>query len=190
MLSIFISHSHKDVELVRRLIALLRSSLNLPSKEIRATSLDGFRLPGGANTADRLRHEVQEAKVLIGIISISSLNSTYVIFELGARWGSGKPMVPLLVSDVDLDLLAEPLQEMNALSCRSSAQLYQLVEDIAGYLGVPVDSAAAYQEYVEDIVNFCEDPSSSEKEELERAAARTVTAALAGIAKVRRSDDE
>lgn len=36
MISVFISHSHEDVELVKRLIALLRSALNiLPARFVR-----------------------------------------------------------------------------------------------------------------------------------------------------------
>ena len=130
MVSVFISHSHEDAELVRRLITLLRSALNLPSTEILATSVDGFRLPGGANVDERLRVEVQGAKVLVGVISNASLASAFVTFELGARWGSGRPMVPLLASDADRGSLPGPLKGVNALSCQSSAQLHQFVEEM------------------------------------------------------------
>jgi hypothetical protein len=151
VISVFISHSHQDVDLVKLLIDLLRSALNLPSSQIRATSVDGFRLPGGANTTEQLRFEVQSAKVLVGIISQASLKSAYVTFELGARWGSGKPMIPLLTPDVGPESLAGPLQGINALSCRSSAQLHQFVEEMAGHLNVALDRPAAYQKCVDDI---------------------------------------
>jgi hypothetical protein len=154
MVSVFISHSHQDIELVKRLINLLRSALNLQSKEIRATSVDGFRLPGGSNTAEQLRTEVQGAKVLIGVISNSSLKSAYVIFELGARWGSGKPMVPLLASGTSPNSLEGPLQGINVLSCRSSAQLHQFVEEMASHLNLSLDRPAAYQEYLDQVVEI------------------------------------
>src|SRR3954454_8688962 len=152
VISVFISHSHQDADLVKRLIVLLRSALNLPSSQIRATSVDGFRLPGGANTTEQLRVEVQSAKVLVGVISRASLSSAYVTFELGARWGSGKPMIPLLAPDVGPDLLAGPLQGINALSCQSSAQLHQFVEEMARHLSVALDRPAAYQKCVDDII--------------------------------------
>jgi len=154
VISVFISHSHQDADLVKSLIFLLRSALNLPSSQLRATSVDGFRLPGGANTTEQLRLEVQSAKVLVGIISQASLKSAYVTFELGARWGSGKPMIPLLASDVGPDSLAGPLQGINALSCRSSAQLHQFVEEMAEHLGVALDRPAAYQKCVDDIIEL------------------------------------
>lgn len=169
MISVFISHSHQDGELVKRLITLLGSALNLPSNQIRATSVDGFRLPGGSNTNEQLRAEVQDAKVLIGVISSSSLKSAYVTFELGARWGSGKPMVPLLAPDVSPDLLAGPLQGINALSCRPAAQLYQLVEEMADHLSLPLDRPAAYQNCVDEIVAFSNGPGKAAKREVEPA---------------------
>jgi len=152
VISVFISHSHLDADLVKDLIVLLRSALNLPSSQIRATSVDGFRLPGGANTAEQLRLEVQSAKVLVGIISRTSLKSAYVTFELGARWGSGKPMIPLLAPDVGVDSLSGPLQGINALSCQSSAQLHQFVEEMAGHLNLALDRSAAYQKCVDEIL--------------------------------------
>jgi hypothetical protein len=151
MISVFISHSHHDGALVELLIDLLRAALNLPSQEIRATSVDGFRLPGGSNTDEQLKREVQDATVLIGVISVASLQSAYVMFELGARWGAEKPMIPLLV-DVEAEVLGGPLKGLNTLSCRSSAQLHQLVEEIAGHLGMNLDRAAVYQKYVEKIL--------------------------------------
>jgi len=154
VLSVFISHSHDDAELVKRLIILLRSALNLPSQQIRATSVDGFRLPGGSNTTEQLRVEVQEAAVLIGLISKSSLQSAFVIFELGARWGSGKPMIPLLAPDMEPKFLVGPLKEINALKYNSPAQIHQLVEDMARHLGVEIDRPAAYQKCIDEMVQL------------------------------------
>jgi DNA-binding Lrp family transcriptional regulator len=151
MVGIFISHSHHDVELVQQLIELLRAAFNLNSRQIRATSVDGFRLAGGSSTDEQLRAEIHGSKVLIGLISNSSLRSAYVTFELGARWGSGKPMIPLLAPDVGPEALEGPLKNINALSCKSAAQLHQLVEDVATHLGTSPDRAAAYANYVTKI---------------------------------------
>jgi hypothetical protein len=108
--------------------------------------VDGFRLPAGSNTDEQLKTEVLGAKVLIGIISSSSLKSAYVTFELGARWGTGKPMIPLLV-DVGPESLDGPLQGINSLNCKSPAQIYQFVDETAKYLGLSPDRVAAYQKH-------------------------------------------
>jgi hypothetical protein len=55
MVRLFISHSAKDGSVAERLIELIQSALNLPAADIRCTSVDGYRLPGGASTEDQLR---------------------------------------------------------------------------------------------------------------------------------------
>ncbi len=86
-MKIFISHSSQDLEIVKSLVRLIRGSLNLSSEKIRCTSLNGHRLPAGVGTDDRLKQEIFDCEVLIGIITPISLESYYVLFELGARWG-------------------------------------------------------------------------------------------------------
>jgi hypothetical protein len=74
--------------------------LNIPPEKILCTSVDGFRLVAGADTDDELRDAVLEAKTLVGIISPSSQRSSYVLFELGARWGTKKHLIPLTARGV------------------------------------------------------------------------------------------
>src|SRR5262249_772156 len=70
-LLVFISHSSKDTELVKATIELLRASLALVPDQIRCTSVDGYRLPVGANTEAHLREEVNVAKVVVALITPS-----------------------------------------------------------------------------------------------------------------------
>ena len=90
-MKIFISHSSFDVEFAKLLIDLMRKSLNLRSTDIRCSSVDGYRLPGGVPTDQSLRAEVHDAELVIGLITPNSLKSIYVSFELGARWGATDP---------------------------------------------------------------------------------------------------
>jgi TIR domain len=85
---VFISHSSKDKELALALIELLKAGLGLPAEQIRCSSVDGYRLPVGVNTEARLREEVNQARIVVGLITPSSPASAFVMFELGARWGA------------------------------------------------------------------------------------------------------
>lgn len=144
---IFISHSGKDENLALALINLLREGLNVPSSQIRCSSIDGYRLPAGVRTDTQLRLEVHSAKAFIGLITPNSLESAYVLFELGARWGADLHMVPLLAG-LSTDSLRGPLSEINALSCHSDSQLHQLISDLSQLLDLPIQKPAAYAQYV------------------------------------------
>jgi hypothetical protein len=151
---LFLSHSSRDAALVERLVELIRAGLRLSSTEIRCTTIDGYRLPAGVNTDDRLRAEILEVPVLIGLISAASFESAYVLFELGARWGNRKTLIPLLAPGVSTSILRGPLTALNALSCSHGAQLHQLISDLSTILQVTPEPPAAYQRYVDAITAY------------------------------------
>jgi TIR domain len=152
MVDVFISHSSQDTQLARQVVDLLRSSLNLHAKQIRCTSVDGYRLPAGANTDERLREEVLASRTFISILSSSSLSSVYVLFELGARWGAKKPLFPLLAPGMGSQSLRGPLTGLNALTCETAGQLHQLVSDVGETLGIHTEPPAVYQSDIEAIL--------------------------------------
>src|SRR6186713_2585295 len=122
---VFISHSSHDARTAEALARLLRAVLSMSASEIRCTSVDGYRLPGGVDTNAQLRREVVEASSLLGIISAASLRSLYVLFELGARWGTDKPFVPLLAPGAPMSILGGPLSGINALRLDNVHQTQQ-----------------------------------------------------------------
>lgn len=141
---VFVSHSGQDKATAEALVALLRAALNLPPGEIRCTSVDGYRLPIGAETENQLRAELLSASVFLALISPSSLSSAYVLFELGGRWGAGKHLAPLLTPGLEPKDLKGPLQGINALSCDSEEQLHQLVHNLGALLSKEVNQPPAY----------------------------------------------
>ena len=151
---VFISHSDNDVEVAILLIELLQKALNLRSDNIRCTSVDGYRMPGGVSIDGMLRAEVHDAELLIGLITPDSLRSAYVSFELGARWGADKPMIPLLASGASPEDLEGPLSGINALDSRVDGQVYQLLEDVAKYLKLNLDKTSSYVAAVNELVQL------------------------------------
>lgn len=162
---VFISHSSKDANFVRLLIDLLRSALNLPADQIRCTSVDGYRLPSGASAAEHLRREIPEAHTFIGVISPHSLKSLYVVFELGARWGAHKHLIPVLAPGVDHSVLAAPLSDLNAIESSQPAQLHQLIGDLARALNVTAENPSVYQRNIELIQQQVAAPSGPADQE-------------------------
>ncbi|MFC5282645.1 toll/interleukin-1 receptor domain-containing protein [Pedobacter alpinus] len=154
LMDIFISHSSQDIETAKLLIDLINSSLKIPAKRIRCTSVDGYRLPAGASTEQQLKNEVNDCKVLLGLISHNSINSAYVLFELGARWGQSKPLVPLVTNKKGNELLKGPLSGINALNTSVAAQLHQLISDLANMLKIKSELPAVYQEKIDALVQY------------------------------------
>jgi hypothetical protein len=149
-LLVLISHSSKDVELAQALIDLLRAGLDLQAHQIRCSSVDGYRLPVGVDTDDKLREEVNAAKVVVGLITPNSLASPYVMFELGARWGVKRFLAPLLAG-VEPDKLGGPLRPLNALTC-TEAQLHQFLGNVATELGSRRQPPEGYLRHLRAVV--------------------------------------
>lgn len=151
---LFISHSSRDVVLVEALIDLIRIAFNIDSSKIRCTSVDGYRLSGGANTIEQLKKEVHDATAFIGVISAESIKSVYVVFELGARWGADRSLIPIIAPGASPGLLGGPLSGINALDSTNRSQLIQLLDDLSRELSIPLQPAPSYQRKVDAILNL------------------------------------
>jgi len=152
MVDVFVSHSNQDVDFATHVVDLLRAALNLHAEQIRCTSVEGYKLPGGADFDSQLREEALASRVFIGILSAFSLASAYVLFELGARWGAKRPIMPLLSPGTGLQVVKGPLKGLNVLSCENASQLHQMVSEIADILDISLENPAVYQRHIDAIL--------------------------------------
>lgn len=148
---IFISHSSKDAEIAQALVNLFRAGLDVDLQAIRCSSLDGHRLPGGTSVERYIQAQIKAAKCFLGLLTPASISSTYVLFELGARWGLGMPMIPLVAAGLNKGSLPGPLSGFNALSCESTGDLFQLVDETAKAIGVRQQAASGYTKYIDSL---------------------------------------
>ncbi|MEO9484703.1 MAG: toll/interleukin-1 receptor domain-containing protein [Ekhidna sp.] len=157
-IEIFISHNSKDKKIADLLIITLRTALNLPTKSIRCTSVDGYKLPIGAQTDETLRDEIRESKVFLGLLSAESIKSHYVLFELGAAWGLGASLFPILIDPTGYDLLKGPITGVNAANFCNEEQIVQTIEEIGKKLGTSsVESYTSYSSLVKQLVKLCQE---------------------------------
>lgn len=144
-LDLFVSHSNKDKRLANSLIEFLRAALAIPAERVRCTSVDGYKLSGGAKTEVQLPKDIQGARCFIGLITPASLKSQFVLFELGARWGSGEHLVPVLGGGFAASALRPPLSNLNALNSASESDMEQLVHELAKELKKTVPLPTIYK---------------------------------------------
>ena len=159
---LFISHASDDKQLAKALVELLRSALDVPAEEILCTSVDGYRLGGGDDTDDTLRAEVLQARVLLGIITPSSQKSSYVLFELGARWGTNRPLIPVTAKGANPGDLGGPLAGKNALDCAKRSGVQQLLGDLGTALRMEVERPEVYDEQLNRVVR-CAKPTAGKR---------------------------
>ena len=156
---IFVSHSEIDSQFAGLLVGVLEKALNLKGNDILCTSVDGHRLPGGQSTDERLRSDTQDTKLMIGLITPNSMKSMYVGFELGARWGAQKPMIPLFALGVTRREWRGP--RITELDCSNVSQVYQLVEEAANHLSISPNSPSVYANEVNDLVRASSEPNEA-----------------------------
>ena len=113
---IFISHRHKDKNVARKLIDLLESAFHVEASEIRCTSVPGYKLPVGAQSAESLKSDLNGAEIVMGLIGRDTAKSDYVLWELGASWGLGKPTFPLRIAGATFEHVPEVSRNLETQS--------------------------------------------------------------------------
>jgi hypothetical protein len=143
-IKVFISHTSADSDLALSLIRLIRAGLHLTETDIRCTSVDGYKLEPGADTEATLRREVNDSTVLLGLLTPASIHSSYVLFELGARWGIERSLIPVLGYGASYSSLPGPLQGRNAIRASERGELEDMLFKLSKDLGVELARASAY----------------------------------------------
>jgi len=151
-IEIFISHSKLDEDLAGALIDLLMEALGISRTKIRCTSVVGHKLSGGTPIETRLREEINSSKIFLGLLTPSSLESTYVMFELGARWGIDKYWCLLRARGADVGDLKGPLPAYHVPDASSQSDLAQMIEDFGTELGKVPQNYAVVQEKINAVI--------------------------------------
>jgi hypothetical protein len=151
-MKVFLSHSSADQSAAEAFVELVRTALNLPAREIRCTSVDGYKLSAGADANEQLRAEVFGCETFIALLSPASMSSIYVMFELGARWGTKRHLAPIMIGGTKPSDLKSPLSGIHSISGTSESDLYQLIEDLGTRVGQSIESPAVYAKALRDFV--------------------------------------
>ena len=130
-IKIFISHSSKDRSLAEGLIGVIEAGLEAPHGTIRCTSVPGYALEGGDNTPEVLRADIQACGVLIGILTSSSLDSNWVLLELGGAWVLEKRVIPLIGPGASFEKLPGRFGNVHALRLSDESAIMGLIETLA-----------------------------------------------------------
>lgn len=154
-INIFVSHSHQDIELANRLVDLLTKALKIDTRTIRCTSVTGYNLSAGDLSTQMLRQNLQDCDVVIGLITTNSLSSAYVLFELGAAWGLGSRLVPIMGPGCELSRVRPPLSDYHFYKWNVRHHWEKLIDDLALWLTVEKESnVPAYSTMIDAIIKM------------------------------------
>lgn len=130
---IFISHAHADEDLAQAFVGVITKAFKISDEAIRCTSVPGYKLRAGAHTASQLRKEIEQTEFVLGIITPRSIESKYVLLELGAAWGLGKRTFPLVARGVKASRIPGPLGELHWIDLAASPDCHQLIDDLSSF---------------------------------------------------------
>jgi hypothetical protein len=127
---LFISHRHVDEKVAAALVDCVRTRFAVEVHDIRCTSVYPYRLKAGEDTERKLKEEVVQAEAVLGLISPTANQSTYVMFELGAAWGRNVYTCPLLIKGATGENLPDPIRNRHPLDLRNDRDCMQLLDDL------------------------------------------------------------
>lgn len=120
---LFISYATVDHELAEEIADLCRRA-NI------YTFVANINIPPGTDWYDRLGDEIRQADELLVIISPESIDSAWVMIEVGAAWALGKGIIPAVLYE-DIGSLPEPIKRFQAQKIISKTERKNLVKKIA-----------------------------------------------------------
>lgn len=153
-MKVFISHSSLDKVYAQVLVDFIKKVFVLRSNEIRCTSIEGYTIDTGDDFNSTLRHEVEDSEVLIAIVSNNLVASAYSMFELGARWGSKKPLLPVTFSDEGINSMEDPFRTIQAKPLNNYKSVLRFVEDLGKYLNKEPENTSVYIDDVNNLIKL------------------------------------
>lgn len=128
---LFISHASVDAGIAAYLEAQARASI--PGVDVFRTSRVGQIRPG-AEWADVVKSNLRDASLFLIVLTPTSVERPWVLFEVGAAWMAAKPLVPVLAGGLRKEDVPEPLDTLQLLSIEDPVQAAEAFRALGGSL--------------------------------------------------------
>ena len=141
MTRIFISHSHSDETIADLLVDFLGEAIEVSKGDIRCTSDPNHGLDfSSASISDQLKNDLKNAGALIVLVTVDSLRSPWILFEVGSFWTTDKLVAPIVGPGLDFGDLPGPLKGYRSIRIsdeNAEDELNELVNQLHAKLTLP-----------------------------------------------------
>jgi hypothetical protein len=170
MAQIFISHSHDDESLARKVAGLLGDALGLSPADFFLSSQEGQGVAPAASIRASIVNELRSVPALVVLLTPEAAASPWVWLEAGSRLGCADKSAPLFVvpSARFVPLLA-PVADLRCLQLGNDGELHELVRAVGKSLGRPPLDFLSYKPALEDLVQVSAEAYSLSTERRVRA---------------------
>jgi hypothetical protein len=147
---VFISHIHEEAALGDVVKAIIEDVF--ASHRVRAfLSSDMRDIPAGRKWLTEITEQLDQARVIVSLISPTSLRRSWVNIELGAAWIKGLRVIPLCHSGQSFSSLPRPFGDFNGVGLDQNDAPQRLLTGIADGLGLPLPKRLALSEMLREL---------------------------------------
>lgn len=177
-LSIFISHSSEDANIVKAFVELLEGLGLQNNRTIVCSSVAGYKVPGGANIYTYLRDKINSDNVVFFyFLSANYYKSPACLNEMGAAWVKGADGLAFVLPNFKYNQVRGAIDPRNIMySLENDAELDDRLDELCDFLKntftINNVNISAWQRHKDDFKQKCIDFDAETKAKIEEKNAR------------------
>ena len=151
--SIFISHSSKDLEIVKFFCdKILFLSLHINPENIFCTTIEAFSIKTGDDFRKVIREKLIKASIVIQIITKNYKESEVCLNEMGAAWVLNNKVIPFIVNPIGYNSVGFIHGSHQILKLEEQKDILKFIDE----MGVPKDNLHITEiiRHVDDFTSF------------------------------------
>jgi hypothetical protein len=129
---LFVSHAHSDRDIAVALVKAIEAAMVVPPEHLLCTSHpdEKYREPEGVDLTQYLRDHLTQSACVLGLLTPSSIESSWCLFELGGAWLLAKQTYCLLAGGLSPDSLPAALKGAEAVQLTEPEEIRTVLAKI------------------------------------------------------------
>lgn len=152
-MNIFISFSNKDKALLKSFVdKILKLGLQISPAEIDCTGIEASKPKTGEDFKLWIKLKIQQADIVIQLISVNYKVSEICQNEMGASWMGGARVIPILVQPIDYESVGFLHNNDQLLKIDSRQDMFKLGDELSKYMDGKVISVELFSNHIDEFL--------------------------------------